>query len=122
MKRDFDLIRRILSDVEDAPPLKGSRDFQYQGYDDDVVTEHIELLIEAGFLDGHVSRFLGGGGSARVSRLTWAGHDFLDAMKDESIWSKAKENVLKPVGGVAFDVLLDWLKWKMREKLGLPDQ
>jgi asparagine synthase (glutamine-hydrolysing) len=48
------------------------------------------------------------------------GDDFLDAMKDETIWNSAKENILKPASGVAFDVLLEWLKWKMKTKLGMP--
>lgn len=91
MKRDFELIRKILRDVEDSPALGDSTGFHYDGYDENCVNEHIEILIEAGLLDGQVSRFLGGGGAAHVTRLTWAGHDFLDAMKDEGIWAKAQE-------------------------------
>jgi hypothetical protein len=120
MERDFDLIRDILQEVQAAPAMTPLTKFHVDGYEDNVVNEHIELLIEAGFLEGKIYKFAGGGSEAIVNRLTWTGHDFLDAMKDDSIWIKAKETILKPVGGIAFEVLLEWLKWQMREKLGLP--
>jgi len=37
------------------------------------------------------------------SRLTWAGHDFLDASRDEGRWKTAKA-VFAKLGGVPFDV------------------
>lgn len=128
MKRDFDLIRRILHDAEDMPamstisniPALGGTKFRYEGFDTNVIAEHVRLLIEAGLMEGTVAPGMESGALIQVKRLTWKGHDFLEAMKDDSIWAQAKESILKPVGGVAFDVLLDWLKWKMAEKLGLP--
>ena len=119
MKRDFNLIRLILTDMQGAEPMTLLQDFSYEGYEKPAINEHIELLIEAGLLKGTVHRTLGGS-VAGVSRLTWAGHDFLEAMTDEGIWKKAQDSVLKPIGGVVFDVLLEWLKWQMREKLGMP--
>ena len=109
MKRDFNLVRKILQDMENAEPMKIFNGFPFEGYDKPTVHEHIELLIEAGLLDGKVHRTRDSS-MPMVSRLTWAGHDFLDAMKDESIWKKAQDSLLKPAGGVAFDVLLEWLK------------
>jgi hypothetical protein len=121
MKRDFELVRIILRDMEGAEPMQTYQGFTYDGYEKFVVYEHIELLIEAGLLAGEVHRH-SSGGIPVVTRLTWAGHDFLDAMKDEGIWRKAKESILKPIGGATFDVLLDWLKWQMKEKLGMPTE
>lgn len=121
MKRDFDLIRIILRDMEAAEPMQTYQNFPYDGYEKPTIIEHIELLIEAGLLEGEVHRH-SSGGIPVVTRLTWAGHDFLDAIKDESIWKKAQESVLKPIGGASFDVLLEWLKWKMKDKLGMPTE
>ncbi|MBL9188769.1 MAG: DUF2513 domain-containing protein [Opitutaceae bacterium] len=55
-------------------------------------------------------------------RMTWSGHDFLDAMRDEGIWKMAQDSILKPIGGVAFEVLKEWLKSQMRTKLGFPNK
>jgi len=58
--------------------------------------------------------------------LTWAGHDFLDAMRDDTIWKKAKEKVLAPTGkeivGASFAVLLGWLRYEAAQKLGIPPE
>jgi hypothetical protein len=121
MKRNFTLIRDILSDAQKAEPLSHLRGFSSEGVSEAEIAEHVEILIEAGLLKGEVKRSPGGRTLVLVSRLTWAGHDFLDAMGDESIWARAKESILKPAGGVAFDVLLDWLKWQAKKQLGMPD-
>jgi hypothetical protein len=119
MKRDFDLVRMILQEVEGMPPGKQMKDFTYPEVEDSVAEAHVVLLIEAGLLDGTVVSLVSAGKRAIVTGLTWAGHDFLDSIKDEGLWSKAKETVLKPAGGVAFSVLLDWAKAEASKRLGL---
>lgn len=117
MKRDFDLIRSILLDVEDFAPGDSGTVQDYDGHDQRTVNHHSILLIEAGFLEGAI---VGGGARVIIHKMTWRGHDLLDAMRDESIWKKAKETVLPKVGGVALDVLLAWLVWQAKEKLHIP--
>lgn len=95
--------------------------FEYEGYSERVVIEHLEILIEAGLVVGTIIETLGDSGTPMVSRLSWTGHDFLDAMRDETIWNRAKNTVLKRAGGITFEIFMDWLKWQMRTKLGLPE-
>lgn len=120
MKRDFDLIRSILRDVEDTEPDHHLTGFSYDGTDQKVVDAHVALLIEAGLLDGQRLSVTSGRSPYRINGLTWEGHDFLDSIKDQSVWDKAKKNVLAPAGGVAFSVLKDWLLAEAKLKLGLP--
>ena len=56
--------------------------------------------------------------AALIWRLTWAGQDFADAISSDTLWCKAKENVLKPAGSWTFDVLKEWLKAEILQ--GLP--
>jgi hypothetical protein len=37
--------------------------------------------------------------------LTWQGHEFLDAVRNETVWSKTRELVTTNSGTVPFDVL-----------------
>lgn len=118
MKRDFDLIRRIMIDVESIPAREQKQNFSYDGYDSPTINQHIALLIEAGLIKGsihetNVKR------TVLVDDLTWAGHDFLNATKDETLWTKAKENIIKPGVSFTFGLLLQWLEVKAKEKLGL---
>jgi hypothetical protein len=120
MKRDIDLVRQILTDMEDAPPMEVHTGFHYDGYDTATVNEHIELLIEAGLLEGKVARS-NSRSVANVTRLTWAGHDFIQSMVDESIWKKAKEQILKPGVSWTFELLSEWAKHEAKQRLGIPD-
>lgn len=41
---------------------------------------------------------------AELTSVTWAGHEFLEASRDERLWSKAKK-AASSTGGLALDVL-----------------
>jgi hypothetical protein len=116
MKRDMNIIRLILlqqeGDEEAGKKLKEIPDKES--------CYHIGLAIEAGLVKGEVledgDREIVG---AAVWRLTWDGHEFLDSVRDASVWKKANEKVIKPAGGIAFDVLKAWLKSEAMKHLGL---
>jgi len=120
LKRDFDLIRHILIDVENMAPGAILQRCEYPEYDEKTISEHVRLLIDAGLVRGQVTETLGGRVHFLVSGLTWTGHDFLDAARDATIWRKAKDTVLKPTASITFDLLLQWLKEQVKQTLGLP--
>ncbi len=102
------------------PPGKVLDHCEYPGYDQKTISEHVRLLLDAGLVRGELTHFIGGRISFHVSGLTWNGHDFLDAARDTTIWTKAKATVLKPTASITFDVLLEWLKVQAKQTLGLP--
>src|SRR5438067_163459 len=122
MKRDMDLIRLLLlrsAGDEDALRLAEQYSVPERAY-------HVALLKDAGFVEAAISRDQHGLPSgAVVMRLTWQGHDFLDAMRDDNIWKKAKEKILKPGVSWTFSILIEFLKAEAKQKLfgaaGLPD-
>jgi hypothetical protein len=121
MKRDFDLIRRIMTDIERMPAGEQYSDISYlTDYDSATVYHHIALLIDEGLLIGNVVKLNRGIGGVLVTGLTWKGHDFLDAARNDSIWGKAKDTILKPTVSFTFDLLLQWLKNEAKQRLGLP--
>jgi hypothetical protein len=119
VKRDFDLIRRILKNVQACPSSDDFNVPEYEGYDYATVAEHVELLIEADLVRGKVYHTRGGA-SPHISRLTWAGHEFLDAAQDEGLWAKAKRTLGEKLRGIPFEVLVEFLKWQAKEALGMP--
>lgn len=107
MKRDVDLIRQIILQAEQAnEKINVGAKFKVKGYDDILVAKHIELLVEAGLLKARLTRTdTDGVVEAYVERLTWDGHEFLDAARNESVWNKAKVIIKEKVGTVSFEVL-----------------
>jgi len=98
LQRNMDLIRQIMLQVE-----QNNGDIKY---DDVSVAKHIELLVEAGLLKAYITRTdIDGAVGAYVERLTWDGHEFLDAARNESVWNKAKVITKEKVNTVSFEVL-----------------
>ena len=117
MKRDMDLIRTILQRIE------SDQDLTIEGYGSEEILYHIALLKDAGFIDaslatGESGQIVG----AAVQRLTWDGHGFLDAARDDTLWRKAREHVLKPAASWTFSLLMEWLKQEAHRRVfGVPD-
>jgi len=70
----------------------------------------MKLLYDAGLIKALVANVWEQDAEFLQINLTWAGQDFLDAAKDDTLWKKAKETVIKPGASFTFDVLLAWLK------------
>ena len=96
MKRDMELIRKVLLAVENMQPNS-----PIEGYSDEQVKYHRALVIEAGLVKGSIlpdSETLSEiPASVVLDKLTWTGHDFVDAIASESNWHKVK-NFLKDAG------------------------
>jgi hypothetical protein len=106
----MEIIRELLKQTEEREAGKMTK------FHDPIVVHQIELMIDAGLVDGEAVFEK----MAYIRRLTWAGHDFLDASKDDTIWNKAKEHIIKPSVSWTFSILLDYLKREAALKLGLP--
>ena len=107
MKRDMDLVRKILFAVEDNED--GNVDLGNIEYDRDQIYQHVELMAERGLVHALIVPGSGGPGhrilKCRIWRLTWEGHDFLDMARKNDIWERAKKMCLKVSDGLAFDIL-----------------
>jgi YD repeat-containing protein len=103
MKRDMDLVRKILLAFDENRSGFAPRPLTIDGYTDEEVGYHVLLMDEAGLLVGKEVTSSSGSKSpsAIPIRMTWDGHDFLDAARDAGRWSKATA----AVGSAAFDVL-----------------
>jgi hypothetical protein len=106
MKRDMDLARKILLDVEQCEETDGFGHFKpsYDGHSLQEVFYHIKLLDEAGLIEVLDLRELSNP-RQWPTRLTWAGHEFLDAARDDTRWQKAKRFVIDKTGSLSFELL-----------------
>lgn len=110
MKRDLDLARQLLADIEShgadcavntlRPGLAGEADEQ--------VRYHVRLLIDAGL----VKETERSAGAVPCVRLTHAGHELLELSQSESRWREAKWVVSERTGGLSLTVVKAVLtKW-----------
>ncbi len=88
MARDIELARKILLAIDSSELTLDSSSIRIAGYTPEQIAEQIQQLKDAHLLDGISAS--GDGGQRWVEvRLTWAGYEFLDAARDESIWRAA---------------------------------
>ncbi|MBI4718739.1 MAG: DUF2513 domain-containing protein [Planctomycetes bacterium] len=102
----MELVRRILLAVEGSPGGFAPREIQLEGYSTRQIAYHAHLMIEAGLIEGIDTTHPGSDGPEAIPRsLTWAGHEFLDAARDDRRWKKAMETARSHATAVTFDVL-----------------
>ena len=101
MRRNMDLIRQLLLGLEGETSTQ--YEFDVEGVDDLEKWYNIDLLVQANLIRGVEVRWAADGTGPYVQTkglvaLTWEGHDFLNAVRDDSIWLQASEKA--KVGGL----------------------
>ncbi len=95
MKRDFELIKKILIEIESFKDTQWQR-IKFDDYKQNEVDYQVMLLQEQDLIVAKDLRD-STGDDWRVSRLTSEGHDFLDAAKNDTVWKNAKQIIAKKV-------------------------
>jgi len=108
MKRDMDLIRQIALHIEDSPDGWAPQSFTIEGYTNEQIGFHVLLMIEGGLVQGQDVTSFSRTPAGRASRLTWAGHEFLDAAREPTRWERTKA-LLAKAGGASFPVWMEVL-------------
>jgi hypothetical protein len=126
MTRDMELVRALLPKLEAMQIRRGGivsiapddDEIAIPGYDVAQISYHLALIRDAGFIDNGGVRPMDGIG---FRSLTWAGHDFLDAVRDPEIWRRTKVGA-KKVGSWSIELLFglakEYTKQIAKEKLG----
>ena len=121
MTRDFDLIRDILFQVEKAPagdPLYALA--VHSEIENAALAEHVQLLIERGLIEGEVRDFRAP--MFTIHRLAWAGHDFVNNARNDTIWKKVMAEAKEKGASVTLTVLNGLLTKAAEKYAGLGDE
>ncbi len=121
MKRDMDLVRELALWLErkDDLAMRKPKDIQIDGYTFEQIGHHLNRMYEAGLISGEVLRSKST--SDRIIEvwpfdLSWAGHEFVDSVRDPEIWAKTKAGV-QAAGGFSLDLLKAVAKGFLKKKL-----
>lgn len=107
MQRNWDIIRKILLKIEVLPTEESEFNSQeLDGIDNEATACHMRLLLEAKLIAGSCRDALGAP-YCRSNRLTWDGHEFLDKIKNETVWNQVKTNARSDGIDLSFTVIKD---------------
>jgi hypothetical protein len=104
MKRNMDLFRSILLEVEKAPFDGRWHNVEIAGHSADEISYHVKLLSQAGLIEA-IDLSTSDGICWAPKDLTNDGHEFLDSARNDTVWAKAKDKVTKGAGVLTLEAL-----------------
>jgi hypothetical protein len=93
-------------------------DPKFEGHNETEISYHIALLDDAGLLHGQ-DRSAIGVFRWSAGALTWAGHEFVEAVRDDSVWKEARAITAKSGDGTVFEILNKALMQVLEKRTGL---
>ena len=118
MKRDWDLVRTILVRIEELEPNTDLDANNVDGYDDQVVASHTQMMEERGLIKGIDTSNLGSL-AFLASSLTWEGHELLDEIRNDTAWNSVKSGAKSKGVDLTIEVIKGLAKAYAKSKLGL---
>ena len=119
MQRNMDLCRDILIYVEGLTFKPMPQKVELDNYSEEEIEYHLKLLNQAGLIDAEDLSKSTQETRWRVHSLTWSGHEFVEASRNNSRWQEAKETIKKNGVGMAFDLIKEVLIASAKEAVGL---
>ncbi|MCP1659335.1 DUF2513 domain-containing protein [Neisseria perflava] len=107
MQRDWELIRAILARLEDEPEAAADvMPHTFEGYAADKVSYHIWLLMQSGLIVGICNGdYPRRNFQCYAVSLTWAGHEFLAAVKSDAAWRNIRKAAKERSLELSFEVV-----------------
>lgn len=118
MKRDMNLVRHLLAYMEEQPAGTIIQQVTVPvGTDGPTIGEHINLMAERGLIEGDVidvnaPLFV-------IQRLTWEGHDFLQAVQNDTVWKKVLSKAKDLGGSMTLEIAKELGKKYLMELAGV---
>lgn len=106
MKRDMDLCRKILFAIEEQYVDTVLYGLEVEGYSMQQVAYHCKILHDAGLISNYKGYFASNRlYNFAVGSLTWDGHEFLDKIRQDTIWKKTKDVITQRGLPMVLDVV-----------------
>ena len=104
MKRDWDVVRKILLKLEELEDTSSQLEpDKINGSDEETVSYHMHLLDQAGLIKAKCS---GRNPLNCVAlSLTWKGHEFLDKIRQDTVWNQVKKAAREKSISLSIDVI-----------------
>lgn len=106
MERNWDTIREIMLAVEALSPDQTLKLSDFGDARAHEISHHVRLLDEAGLVRCSISDRLGSGPRSFTLRsLTWHGHELLDAIRNDTIWTRTKTTLQRGGGAMTLELV-----------------
>lgn len=109
MKRDMELVRKILFSIEEQYNGDLIYCLTINGYERVTIAEHCRMLFESGLLDEY--KPIGADNAPVIAffvgNMTWAGYDLLEKIREDTVWNKTKDIITQKGLPMLVEVIKD---------------
>ncbi|SFI25925.1 DUF2513 domain-containing protein [Phytopseudomonas argentinensis] len=105
MKRDWELIRELLLQIEALETGHHFYPQQVAGHTAESVSYHIHLMCQANLIECSQHHPWNGAPVSIANGLTLTGHDLLDGIREDSLWEAKKAYLQARAGGITYEGL-----------------
>lgn len=106
MKRDWDLIRDILIKTEKLDLNKNLTPNDFEQNKHNLIVHQVVILQKAGFIEAIIPKTLAGINEFYITDINFSGHELLNMIKNEGIWSKIKSYVKEKNLELSFEAIM----------------
>ena len=110
MKKDWEIIRAILLELESSPTANAVLNANsLPPYDEQQVAYNIRLLNQAGYIVANTRDSSSGDGKiviALARSLTNSGHELLDTIRSDRVWSKVQDKFKSSGLDMTFELVI----------------
>jgi len=122
VKRDWDIIRAVLVQLEASTTANTTLSAAaVMGFPEQDVAYNMRLLEQAGYITGIIRDSSTGDGRIGVAvarSLTNPGHELLDTIRNDTVWTRTKEKFKSKGRDMTFDLVIAVGKQVMKHYLG----
>lgn len=106
MKRDMELIRKILMQLEESQTHDLPVQLNIEGYIQEEINSNVGIAWEGGLIKIYGKPIITLNSPTRYlpTCLTWEGYDFLDASRNDNVWKRVLKVAKEKGGGLAYEV------------------
>ena len=105
MKRDMDLVRKILEQVEEKHDGEHQITLDIPDFPQNQVHYNVKLLKQHGLLEATDCSGFEGDHWIPLNLDVGGAHEFLDAIRNDTVWNTVKETVKEKGGSITFEAL-----------------
>jgi hypothetical protein len=121
MKRDMELVRKILLEIENRESGYAPHNFEINDYTQEQIRYHAHIMWKGGLIEAIDRTDLSSTSPQAIPKsLTWSGHEFLESARNDTVWKKAMNTVQEKGGTINIQVLSQLLTSLMKAQFGLP--
>lgn len=122
MKRNWNLIRCILLEIENSDGMDAFLNLSDDGYrytnnlkmyDSKDIIYHVQLLVKADFISTNIDDY----GEQELTGLTWKGHEYAEKLRDEDRWKKIELYIIEKNLDFGSDTIMSLVRKRINKTI-----